>query len=164
MNLTSPVKRVTIWVRDLERSLAVYHGILGLTVVEEKVLEGPAIAAMVNLRTCRLRIAHLAAEGSDHGLVGLYEVSAADPPLPALPRQPRDRLSYGQATIVLYTGRLGEIVPRLEAEGLDMLRTPVSYVRERSADMFAAGRYTELIFFDPDGVPVSLLGYEPLPG
>ena len=61
--LVGPVKRVTLWVRDLERSLAVYRDALGLQVLEQKDLEGPAIAALVGLRL-RSSFAHRPCPGT----------------------------------------------------------------------------------------------------
>ena len=82
-----PVKRVTLWVRDIEAALRVYRDALGLVVVEDKALAGPSIARMVGLEQASLRIVHLAAPGMDHGWVGLYAISDTQPTaLPALPQ------------------------------------------------------------------------------
>lgn len=159
MNRTGPVKRVTLWCRDAERSLGLYRDILGLTVLEDKVVSGPEIARLAGLRDCRLRIIHLSAGESDCGWIGLYEVTQADP-MPDSRAVPRgDRISYGQATVVLETGRLDEIVPKLERAGYVFLTRPTSYFKQ-SAGPLPRGRYTETMFFDPDGVTVALIGFE----
>jgi catechol 2,3-dioxygenase-like lactoylglutathione lyase family enzyme len=160
---TGPVKRVTIWVRDAEASLRLYRDVLGLEVIEDKRLEGPQIAAIVGLEEVQLRIVHLAPAGATHGWIGLYELGSPQPSVPALAAPPPDRPAYGQATIVLTTDRMQEILPRLHALGVRFLTAPQpEYVKTTPGGPTPAGRYSEAIFFDPDGVPVSLIGYAPL--
>lgn len=65
-----PLKRVTLWVRNLERSLALYRDLLGLEVLEEKQLQGAAIAKMVGLEEASLRIVHLGRPGESFGWIG----------------------------------------------------------------------------------------------
>lgn len=60
MNRTGPVKRVTIWSRDIKRSLALYRGLPGLEIVEDKTLASPAILGMAGYQDGRMRMAHLA--------------------------------------------------------------------------------------------------------
>jgi catechol 2,3-dioxygenase-like lactoylglutathione lyase family enzyme len=160
MNRTGPVKRVTVWCRDAERSLRLYRDILGLTVLEDKVVSGPEIARLAGLRDCRLRIIHLASGDSTCGWIGLYELSQADP-MPEARAVPRgDRLSFGQPAVVLETPHLEEIVAQLERGGYVFLTRPTSY-RKQTGGPLPAGRYTETMFFDPDGVLVALVGFEP---
>jgi catechol 2,3-dioxygenase-like lactoylglutathione lyase family enzyme len=161
MSGTGPVKRVTIWVRDAEASLRIYRDALGLEVIEDKSLSGAAIARMIGLEDAHLRIVHLAPPGATHGWIGLYELAATRPPIPSLAPPPA-LPAYGQANIVLTTDRMEEILPRLEALGVRFLTPPQQYVKTDPGGATPAGRYAEAIFFDPDGVPVSLMGYAPL--
>jgi catechol 2,3-dioxygenase-like lactoylglutathione lyase family enzyme len=164
MSLVGPVKRVTLWVRDAEASLRLYRDVLELEVVEDKVIEGAGIAALVGLEDVRLRIVHLASGGHEDGWIGLYEASRVRPPMQPMPAAPDPaHFAYGQAVVVFNTNHLGRIMPRLEAGGYRYLRTPASYVKPTTTGPTPAGVYTEAIFFDPDGIPVSLIGYAPLP-
>ena len=52
--------RVSIFCRHLERSLAFYRDLLGMVAVEDKVIEGPAAGALLQLPACRMRIVLLA--------------------------------------------------------------------------------------------------------
>mgnify|MGYP000677845273 FL=1 len=71
----SPVKRVSIFCRDLEKSLALYRDILGMTVIEEKQVQGPFIGKLLNLPSCTMRIVFLSAdEAVDAGLIGLFHI------------------------------------------------------------------------------------------
>lgn len=159
---TGPIKRVTLWVRDAERSLAVYRDALGLTVVEDKRVAGPAIARMVGLQQATLRIVHLAAPETEYGWIGLYEISAAEPALGAL-ATPDGFPRYGQATLVLTTDAMHDVVARLRGTvGVRLITEPTEYVKTTGGDATPPGRYSECIFLDADGFAVSLMGYAPL--
>jgi len=158
-----PLKRITLWVRDIEASLAVYRDALGLSVLEDKLLSGPQIARMVGLEQADLRIVHLGPAGSMQGWVGLYAIQNTAPrPMAAL--EPASGFPrYGQATLVFTTGALAPIVDRLRAlPSVRFITEPTEYVKTTPGDATPPGRYSEAIFFDPDGVPVSLMGYAPL--
>ena len=49
----------------------------------------------------------------------------------------------------------------LEAKGYDFLTPPTKYTKEEDSEYMKAGTYTEMIFYDPDGVLVSVMGFEP---
>jgi catechol 2,3-dioxygenase-like lactoylglutathione lyase family enzyme len=158
-----PLKRVTLWVRDAEASLAVYRDALGLAVLEDKRLAGAQIARMVGLEQASLRIVHLGPAGSTQGWVGLYAIEDTAPrPMAALPT-PDGFPRYGQATLVFTTEAMDQIVTRLRAlEAVRFITQPTEYVKTTPGDATPPGKYSEVIFFDPDGVPVSLIGYQPL--
>lgn len=156
-----PVKRVTLWVRDVDVSLALYRDILGLTVIEDKVLEGPPVQGLLGLEAGRLRIVHLCAGGATHGWIGLYALTGARPVLPALPAPDPQRFSYGQSVVVFDTVKLDEILPALRAAGCRFLGPLIDYVKPATTGPTLAGRYREAVFFDPDGVAVSLIQFEP---
>ncbi len=162
MSSVGPIKRVTLWVRDADASLAIYRDVLGLEVLEDKRIAGPMIAQMVGLQDAKLRIVHLGPKGSTHGWIGLYELSEAKPAVATLATPPPDRPAYGQATIVLTTDRGSEILQGLRERGVRFMTTPREYTKEAASDVMPAGHYTEVIFFDPDNVPVSLIGFRAL--
>lgn len=163
MNRTGPVQRVTIWVRDIDRSLALYRDLLGLGIVEDKTLSGPAIMRMAGYRDGSLRMVHLAPAGAEYGWIGLYALQGAAPAPDSHPPPRKDRLSFGQTAIVLSTPQIDSIAQDLEQQGYEFVLRPSAYVKQTASPEMPAGRYTETIFLDPDGVPVSLLGYSPLP-
>lgn len=161
--LTEPLKRATLWVRDVEASLALYRDALGLEVLEDKRVSGPQIARMIGLEQADLRIVHLGPSGSTHGWVGLYAITGTAPrPMAELP-PPAGFPLYGQATLVFSTGQMGEAVARVRAvRGVRMLTEPTEYRKAEASEAMPAGHYSEAIFFDPDGIPVALSGYRPL--
>ena len=157
----SPVKRTTIFCRDVEASLAIYRDVLGLVVIEDKAVSGPAMGKMLQLPDVTMRIVHLKAEGGpDAGLIGLYCVTA--PPIPAAPRPPMGVLHAGQAAVVFASERGAEIAAELTRRGTAFLTPPTTYRLEQDKTYMKAGVYTEMIFYDPDGLLVSVMGYKPL--
>lgn len=48
--------------------------------------------------------------------------------------------------------RIAEIVPELERAGCVLMTRPGSYFKESASGALPRGRYTETMFFDPDGV------------
>lgn len=162
MSRVGPVKRVTLWVRDVEASLVLYRDLLGLCVIEDKLLEGPAVASLLGLDAGRLRIVHLAAgEAQTHGWVGLYALTGARPAPASLPPPDPQRFSLGQAAVVFETREFDDILRRLDAGGYRFLGRPIDYVKPSGGGPTPAGRYREAVFFDPDGIPVSVIQYEP---
>ncbi len=156
---TSPLKRATIFCRDIEKSLALYRDILGFTVAEDKTVAGPAMAKMISLDDCSMHICHLQARNSEDGLIGLYEITADDVPETTPP--PPGIIHRGQVAVVVSTDEPDAIYADVEAAGYPFLTPPTKYVKEEDSEYMKAGTYTEMIFYDPDGVLVSVLGYEP---
>jgi len=158
--MTSPLKRATIFCRDMQKSLALYRDILGFEVAEDKTVRGPAMAKMIGLDDCTMHICHLRAQNSEDGLIGLYEISGAD--VPELPRVPEGQIHYGQTAVVVTTDKVDEIAKAVADGRYAFLTPPTKYLKEEDSDYMKAGTYTEMIFYDPDGVLVSVMGYVPL--
>lgn len=153
---TSPVKRTTIFCRDIEKSLALYRDVLKLRVVDDKTIKGLAMARMIGLDDCTMRIVHLQSGEFDHGLIGLYHV--VEPRLPEAPRPSPLRLHYGHIAVVLYTRDAAGIARDARAAGFPFLTPPTDYVKATDSPMMPAGTYTEMLFTDPDGLLISVTG------
>jgi lactoylglutathione lyase len=152
------LKRVTLWVRNLDRSIAFYRDVIGLEILEQKDLRGPGIAGLVGYEDGRLRIVHLGTPGSTSGWVGLYELTEARPAVESVPPAPQaHRVSYGQATAVFESNEIDAVVARLRASGAPLLKEPSEYpIPPRGGS--PGGTLVEVIVFDPDGVLVSVMG------
>lgn len=151
--------RTTIFCRDIERSLKLYRDLLGLQVIEDKTLSGPAIGRLIGLETCRLRIVHLRPAGSTGTLIGLYGV--LEPVLPATPLRNQGGLMRGATALVLQSDAVEEIGKELAADGYTFLTKPTGYETKTGGPSGASGTFTEMIFYDPDGVLVSIMGFRP---
>lgn len=161
MNLTSPLKRMTIFNRDMQASLALYRDILGFDVIEDKLIKGPAMAKMIGLEDCSMHICHLQAADSEDGLIGLYCVQDAKPALPTVTVPDKGTVAYGATALVVSSNHGKEVYAKLQGN-YDFVCEPTEYVKAEDSEYMKAGRYMEMIFRDPDGVMVSVIGYEPL--
>ena len=158
-NRTSPLKRATIFCRDAEASLKLYRDILGFDVIEDKHVAGPAMAKMIGLDDVSMRILHLQSHQAENGLIGLYEVTSDQ--VAPLPAPEKGKVQLGQVAVVVSTDDPDGIATDLEAAGTVFLTPPTKYVKAEDSDYMKAGTYTEMIFYDPDNVLVSVLGFEP---
>jgi catechol 2,3-dioxygenase-like lactoylglutathione lyase family enzyme len=149
------VQRVTLWVRDAERSLALYRDLLGLPVLEDKLVPGPHLGRMVGYDAAGLRIVHLGS--GPRGWVGLYELRDATPPPIDAPATPPGRIARGQASVVFRSDGVEALAARVAAAGYRFLLPPAAYVKDSASALFPAGRYVESIFYDADGFTVSLI-------
>ncbi len=158
----SPVKRVSIFCRDIDKSLALYRDILGMKIIEDKKISGPFIGKLVNLPTCTMRIVYLSADTSiDAGLIGLFHVM--EPTLPVAQHPTQGQIHWGQASFVFSTDHGDEIYADLIEQGYKFLTPPTPYTKPTDDAYMKAGVYTEMIFYDLDGLMLSIIGYKPLP-
>lgn len=153
-------ERFTLFCRDLEASLRFYRDALGLLVVEEKTLDGPMAGGLLQLPSCHMRIALLAADANAPVIVGLFEISQT--PLDVL-APPLGKPAHGQSALVLSTDRFDELHRAVSAAGYHFLTPPLAYPKRMPSTRSPAGLYREMIVYDPDHVPVSILQIDPLP-
>jgi catechol 2,3-dioxygenase-like lactoylglutathione lyase family enzyme len=140
------VKRTTLIVRDVTRSLEFYRDVLGFTVWydDEIVLGGRGLAA--GKAGDRTHLVILKAQDPVVGMIGLLQFVA--PPLEA-PAARRERLGIGDVVFVMQTDDVAEVHRRLLARGASVFAAPHEFT-VRGAD----GRevsMTSLSFWDPDG-------------
>lgn len=152
--------RVSIFCRNLDASLVFYRDLLGLVAVEEKVIEGAAAGALLQLPPCRMRIVLLAPAADADVVLGLFEISGV-----ALERMepPSQRVAHGQTALVLSTSEFDRLHGKLESAAVSFLTAPVRYPKRQASERSPAGLYREMIVYDPDGVLVSIMQIDPLP-
>lgn len=145
------LKRTTLIVRDLARSLAFYRDGLGMTVWydDEVVLSGRGLAA--GQAGDRTRLVILQAQDPVIGMLGLLQW--VEPPLPP-PAAERTRLSIGDVVFVMQTDDVAEARRRLAALGARIFAEPHPF-EVRGADGQVA-RMTSLSVWDPDGYFIEL--------
>ena len=153
--------RASIFCRDVDKSLELYRDVLGLSVIEDKVVEGSGIGGMVGLGDCRMHIVYLQSPAVDGALVALFEIT--NPAPDSLPEPPTLlHVHTGQPALVFYSDHVEEIHAELDRRGYRVLTPPTRYEKPDDSEYTKAGVYTELIFFDPDNVLVSVVQYERL--
>ena len=153
-------ERFTIFCRDMPASLHFYRDLLGLLAVEEKTIEGAAAGGLLQLPACRMQITLLAAAADSPVIVGLFQISQTA--LQTLPN-PIGQPAYGSTALVLSTTDFDGVHAALSAAGSCFLTPPVRYPKRQASERSPAGIYREMIVYDPDGVPVSILQIDPIP-
>lgn len=152
--------RVSIFCRQLETSLAFYRDLLGLMPVEDKVIEGPAAGALLQLPACRMHIVLLAPAPTADVVVGLFGITGVPLEEVAIPSK---GVGLGQTALVLNTTEFDRLHARLEAAHVRFLTQPVRYPKRQASERSPAGLYREMIVYDPDGQLISLMQIDPLP-
>lgn len=144
--MQSILKRTTLIVADLERSLRFYRDALGMSVWydDEVMLSGRGLAA--GQAGDRTRLVIMKAVDPAIGMIGLLQWT--EPPLPAPPRE-RDRLGIGDVVFVMQTDDVLEVHRRLQACGARIFAEPYEFeVRGADGRML---QMTSISFWDPDG-------------
>ena len=153
------IARISIFCRDIDKSLELYRDVLGLEIIEDKVIEGKGIGGMVGLGDCRMHIIYLQSPAADGALLALFEITNPQPQ--GLPDpQSFEHVSSSQPVVVFDSDEVNNIHAELDRRGYRVLTPPTRYVKPDDSEYTKAGVYTELIFFDPDNVLVSVVQYE----
>jgi len=143
--MTTLVKRTTLIVRDLQRSIAFYRDVLGLSVWydDEVVLSGVGLAA--GARGDRTHLVIMQCQDPVVGMIGLLEFT--EPRLPE-PSTRRERLGIGDIVFVMQGTDALATHQRAVAFGARIHAPPHDFeVRGASGRML---RMTSLSLWDPD--------------
>ena len=156
---TTPVSRITLFCRDLEKSLALYRDILGFEEVESKTIQTKAFNELMNIHdeNCFVRISYLQSERSDHGLIALFEINSSE--LEKNQSIQTTQIQYGQSVIVLITKDHNKIYRELKKKDYTFLVEPTEYEKLEDSEYIKAGLYKEMSFYDPDGFLINLIEY-----
>lgn len=156
---TTPVSRITLFCRDLEKSLALYRDILGFEEVESKTIQTKAFNELMNIhdKNCFVRISYLQSERSDHGLIALFEINSSE--LDKNQSIQTTQIQYGQSVIVLSTKEHKKIYRELKKKDYTFLVEPTEYEKLEDSEYIKAGLYKEMSFYDPDGFLINLIEY-----
>lgn len=140
------VRRTTLVVRDIERSVAFYRDALGLSVYYENELTLSGTVMPIAEAGAKCRLAIMQAEDPWIGMIGLMQLT--DPPEPD-PGPYRQRLSIGDIAIVMASDDARATFERVRASGVQLIAEP----RESSQPMPGGGEFRMITssFFDPDG-------------
>ena len=156
---TTPVSRITLFCRDLEKSLALYRDILGFEEVESKTIQTKAFNELMNIhdKNCFVRISYLQSERSDHGLIALFEINSSE--LDKNQSIQTTQIQYGQSVIVLITKDHKKIYRELKKKDYTFLVEPTEYEKLEDSEYIKAGLYKEMSFYDPDGFLINLIEF-----
>jgi len=148
----TPLKRTAIIVRDMERSLAFYQGVLGMNIwIEGRAgSELPALYQLLGMPPCNTRWIILQSEDVAWGMVGLFELTDTAPDDNTHPNI--DRVNRGEACLVFHTPDVRKIHRGAKRLGLTVLCPPT-----RLAIKAHGVESLEMTLRDPNGVLVNFI-------
>jgi catechol 2,3-dioxygenase-like lactoylglutathione lyase family enzyme len=126
MSLVTPLKRTAIIVRDMQRSLQFYQGVLGMNIwIEGRAgSELPALYQLLGMPPCTTHWIILQCDDIDWGMVGLFELT--DPAPEELRHADLSRVARGEACLVFHTPDVDAVHAGAVAMGLRVLCPPLS--------------------------------------
>jgi catechol 2,3-dioxygenase-like lactoylglutathione lyase family enzyme len=125
MTLLSPLRRTTIFVNDMERSLELYRDVLGMTVFYDQVIAAPETAQFLGVPGARTRVVSLQGGDTPFGMVGL--VSFLHPDI--APRRQLRASVEGPDLLFLFTGEIDirAVHTKVAEAGHEILCEPLAY-------------------------------------
>ena len=153
-NKTAPVKRTTIIVRDMEKSLKFYRDLLGMDVFYEGHIGNPGASDLMGMTISGLHMVVMSAAGADTGMVGLMELKDAEPPLKETAWS--DTVKAGETILVIPTENMKELYEGTVAQGFKVATPPTKMEVPNRPEIH------EMMARDPDGVIVNLTQRGPL--
>jgi catechol 2,3-dioxygenase-like lactoylglutathione lyase family enzyme len=147
----APMARATIFVRDIEKSLALYRDLLGLKPMFDNTWKGKGINAIMGTEDKVLRATVLMAGDSIQGNLGIYQLSneKGTPPPPARGTDTR----IGDVAVVFPTNDIWNLTRKIQDAGYEMISPPVTLIERPEYEV----QPVEMMFRDPDGVLVNLV-------
>jgi catechol 2,3-dioxygenase-like lactoylglutathione lyase family enzyme len=148
------MRRAAVMVRDLDRSLTLYRDVLGLAVWRQGDAFGnDTFFRLLGVAPARARFAILQSEGSQIGMVGLFEVTEPSPA--SLRRVQAPAINLGEVALVFLASGVRELHERVTGLGLTVVCPPVRF------DVPGGGVTLEMTFRDFDGALVNVFDPQP---
>ena len=153
-NMTAPVKRTTIVVRDMEKSLNFYRDLLGMDVFYEGHVGNPGASELMGMTMSGLHMVVLSADGAETGMVGLMELKDVDPPLDET--EWSTVVKAGETILVIPTENMKALYEAMQAGGYTVATPPTKMEVPNRPEIH------EMMARDPDGVIINLTQRGPL--
>jgi hypothetical protein len=102
-----------------------------------------------------VNICYLQSHGKEDGLIALFEVNSKEVTMTKV--EYKNSIEYGQSVIVLYTDQFDKIYKILKDKSYQFLIEPTIYHKTEDSPYVKAGRFKEMMFYDPDGQLVDLV-------
>ncbi len=143
------IMHVGVTVQDLDRSIAFYRDILGMTFQGEILMEGPETDALFCRKGCKARVAYL--NGSEHIMAPPLELIQF---VDAASRiDSADLMKTSISEICFRVQDIDTVYQHLIANHVDCLSAPQSF----DFTVSGFGKSKALYFRDPDGIIMELM-------
>ena len=143
------LRRQTLIVRDIERSLRLYRDAIGMEVIYDNIIRRPHAT---EAREQQIRLVFLKASDEFIGVLGLVDYEHNNPEHPAHAKPVRrEGFTPGNSVLLFNTTELDERWPKIEAaEGVEVIGGP-RYTEYPSYDGTSIIRVNVTRFYDADG-------------
>lgn len=143
------LRRQTLIVRDIERSLRLYRDAIGMEVIYDNIIRRPHAT---EAREQQIRLVFLKASDEFIGVLGLVDYEHNNPEHPAHAKPVRrEGFTPGNSVLLFNTTELDERWPMIEAaEGVEVIGGP-TYREYPSYDGTSTIRVNVTTFYDADG-------------
>ena len=147
--MTGQIYHVGLTVSDLDRSIAFYRDVLGLSFQGELLMEGPETEALFGRKGCKARVAYL--NGSK--TAGMPPVELIQFTDQRAVRQSAELFTTSISELCFYTDEIEKLYQQLLDRGVDCLSAPQCF------DFTAAGfgKSKAFYFRDPDGIILEMM-------
>ena len=142
------IAHIGFTVTDLDRSVAFYQDVLGLTYQGEMLMEGPETAQLFQRPGCRARVAYLRAAQEQAPPVELIQF--LDEPCRV---SPPSLFQTSISELCFSTDNIDQEYARLLAQGVRFLSEPQTF----DSTAYGFGKSRAIYFFDPDGNVLELI-------
>lgn len=153
--MISPVRRTTIVVSDVNRSLSFYRDKLGMSVYYDQEIASRATAKLLGVPDARVRLISLQSDESVNGMVGLLSfLSPEIKPRTAI----RQKISDPDVALLFMADDIDiqATYKRLKGANAETVCAPLEY------EVPGRGPVSGFTCMDPDGVLVALMCFGPL--
>ena len=149
--MLSNILHTGITVTDLDRSVAFYRDVLGLSYQGELVMEGPETDVLFGRKGCRARVAYLKGGRAEGGaLVELICFTSEEPE-----HQKTDLFRTSISELCFHTDDIQADYERMKKQGVEFLSAPQPFDFTSSG----FGKSKAVYLRDPDGNILELMEY-----
>jgi len=144
----TPMLRASVFVHDLDESLKLYQGILGLKTRVALVLDGNEVNTVLGTRGKTVHVAILQSGDTRAGNVGLFSYNEGTIPEPV-----PDEMRTGDVAFVFVTDDIRRVYAEVVAAGYKVISPPMVLFPSDNP----ANDSLEMLFFDRDGIAINLI-------
>lgn len=150
--MTHPIRRVTIVVSDLEKSLFLYRDLLGMQVFYDQIIKSEATSMLLGVPHAEVRIVSLQEENTTVGMIGLLDFLT-----PSIkPRKEiKSRLHHSDIFLLMMSENIDikRTFYHLKDSGIKILCPPLEY------EVPQRGLISGFTCLDPDGVSLAIMRF-----